>query len=54
VDSGDLLNEEESIPAAIEKSARIKAEHMAELYKTIGIDAVNVGEYDLALGIGYL
>jgi 2',3'-cyclic-nucleotide 2'-phosphodiesterase (5'-nucleotidase family) len=27
---------------------------MVDLYKAIGIDAVNVGEYDLALGIGYL
>ena len=25
-----------------------------ELYKAIGIDAVNIGEFDLALGIGYL
>jgi mono/diheme cytochrome c family protein len=32
----------------------MKAEHMVELYKIIGIDAVNVGEFDLALGIGYL
>ena len=54
MDSGDLLNEDEEIPAAIEKSARMKAEHMVELYKTLGIDAVNVGEFDLALGIGYL
>jgi hypothetical protein len=54
VDSGDLLNEEESIPSSIQQSARLKAEHIAELYKIIGIDAVNVGEYDLALGIGYL
>ena len=54
MDSGDLLNEEEAIPSAIEKSARMKAEHMVELYKTIGIDAVNIGEFDLALGIGYL
>ena len=35
-------------------SARIKAEHIVELLKTIGIDAVNVGEYELALGIDYL
>lgn len=54
MDSGDLLNEDEEIPAAIEKSARMKAEHMVELYKIIGIDAINVGEFDLALGIGYL
>ena len=27
---------------------------MVELYKAIGIDAVNVGEFDLPLGIGYL
>ena len=48
------MNEDEEIPATIEKSARLKAEHMMDLQKTIGIDAVNVGEFDLALGIGYL
>ena len=54
MDSGDLLNEDEAIPAAIQQSARMKAEHMVELHKIIGIDAVNLGELDLALGIGYL
>ncbi|MDR0310651.1 MAG: hypothetical protein LBJ21_03585 [Acidobacteriota bacterium] len=54
MDSGDLLNEDEVIPATIEQSARMKAEHMMELQKVIGFDAVNVGEFDLALGIGYL
>ena len=32
----------------------MKAEHIVELLKIIGIDAVNVGEFDLVLGIGYL
>ena len=36
------------------QSARMKAEHIVELYKTIGIDAVNVGSFDLPLGIDYL
>ena len=54
MDSGDLLNEDEEIPSTIEQSARMKAEHMVELYKAIGIDAVNIGELELALGIGYL
>ena len=32
----------------------MKAEHIVELYQIIGIDAVNVGEFDLVLGINYL
>ena len=32
----------------------MKAEHMVDLYKAVGIDAVNIGEFDLALGISYL
>lgn len=54
VDSGDLFNEDEEIPESIQQSAKLKAEVIAEIYKHIGIDAVNVGELDLVLGIGYL
>jgi len=32
----------------------MKAEHIVEVLKTIGIDAINVGEFDLVLGVGYL
>jgi 2',3'-cyclic-nucleotide 2'-phosphodiesterase (5'-nucleotidase family) len=54
VDSGDLLNEDEEIPENIQQSARFKAELIAQIYNKIGIDAVNVGELDLVLGIDYL
>jgi hypothetical protein len=54
VDSGDLLNEDEAIPESVQKSAKMKAEVIAEIYKYIGIDAANIGELDLVLGINYL
>ncbi|MDR1726454.1 MAG: hypothetical protein LBT74_00750 [Acidobacteriota bacterium] len=54
VDSGDLFNEDEEIPESVEKSAKLKAELFVDIYKAIGIDAVNVGELDLVLGIDYL
>jgi hypothetical protein len=54
VDSGDLLNEDEEIPESVEKSVRLKAELITQIYTKIGIDAVNVGELDLVLGIDYL
>ncbi len=54
VDSGDLLNEDEEIPESVMESAKIKAEVIAQIYNTIGIDAVNVGELDLVLGIDFL
>jgi 2',3'-cyclic-nucleotide 2'-phosphodiesterase (5'-nucleotidase family) len=54
VDSGDLLNEDEEIPDSVQQSARLKAELIAQVYNKIGIDAVNVGELDLVLGIQYL
>ncbi len=54
VDSGDLLNEDEEIPDSVQKSAELKAETMAQIYKQIGIDAVNIGELDLVLGVKYL
>ena len=54
VDSGDLFNEDEVIPESIEKSAKLKAELIADIFKAVGIDAVNVGELDLALGVDFL
>ena len=54
VDSGDLLNEDEEIPENVKQSAKLKAEAIAQIYKFIGIDAVNVGELDLVLGIDNL
>jgi 2',3'-cyclic-nucleotide 2'-phosphodiesterase (5'-nucleotidase family) len=54
VDSGDLLNEDEEIPENVLQSARLKADVIAQIYKYVGIDAVNIGELDLVLGIDYL
>ena len=54
VDSGDLLTEEESIAPSVEPSAKMKAECVVEIFKNIGIDAVNVGEFDLVMGVNYL
>lgn len=48
------MNEDEEIPEAVQASAKLKAEVIAKILKRIGIDAVNVGELDLALGIGFL
>jgi hypothetical protein len=48
------LNEDEEIPETVIQSAKLKAELLVQIYKTIGIDAVNVGELDLVLGIDYL
>jgi 2',3'-cyclic-nucleotide 2'-phosphodiesterase (5'-nucleotidase family) len=54
VDSGDLFNEDEELPESVQQSAKLKADVIAEIYKKIGIDAVNIGELDLVLGIGFL
>ena len=54
VDSGDLLNEHVEIKDSFLKTARLKAELIAGIYKVNGIDAINVGELDLALGLDYL
>jgi hypothetical protein len=54
VDSGDLLNEDEEIPESAAQATKLKAELIAQIYNKIGVDAVNVGELDLALGVDYL
>ena len=54
MDSGDLLNEDEEIPESVEQAAKLKAELITQIYNKIGVDAVNVGELDLVLGIDYL
>jgi len=50
LDSGDLFFEKE-IPETLRASAKLKAEAVARIYRTIGCDAVNVGERDLLLGV---
>jgi 2',3'-cyclic-nucleotide 2'-phosphodiesterase (5'-nucleotidase family) len=54
VDSGDLFNEDEVIPENVLEGSKLKADVMAQIFKKIGIDAANVGELDLALGVKYL
>jgi len=54
VDSGDLLNEHYEIKDSFMVSARLKGDLIAKIYKSIGIDAINVGELDLALGLDYI
>ncbi|MEK9148810.1 MAG: hypothetical protein AAB267_02045, partial [Candidatus Desantisbacteria bacterium] len=54
LDSGNLFFSQSPIPADIKPQMILKADVIAEAYKKIGIDALNVGELDLALGINYL
>lgn len=54
VDSGDLLNEHDKIKDSFIKSAHLKSDLIAKIYKNLGIDAINVGELELALGLDYL
>jgi hypothetical protein len=54
VDSGDLLNEDEEIPESVQESTKLKADLIAQIYSQVGIDAVNVGELDLVLGVSFL
>ena len=54
VDSGDLLNEHYTIKDSFMPSARLKADLIAKIYKELGIDAIDVGELELALGVDFL
>jgi 2',3'-cyclic-nucleotide 2'-phosphodiesterase (5'-nucleotidase family) len=54
VDSGDLLNEYIEVKESIRSSVRLKADLIARIYQYIGIDAIDIGELDLALGLDYL
>jgi 2',3'-cyclic-nucleotide 2'-phosphodiesterase (5'-nucleotidase family) len=54
VDSGDLLNEHAQIKESFLATAKLKGDLIAKVNKDIGIDAVNVGELELALGVDYL
>ncbi len=54
VDSGDLLNEHYEIKPSFMPSARLKGDLVAKICKGIGIDAINVGELELALGLDFL
>jgi len=48
------LNEDDEIPENVMESAKIKADYMAKIFRQIGVDAVNIGEKDLALGVPFL
>ena len=54
IDSGDLLNELPEIKDSIISSSRLKADLIAKINKDIGIDAINVGELELALGLDFI
>jgi hypothetical protein len=54
VDSGDLLNEDETITESVRPSAELKADLIARIFNRIGIDVINIGELDLVLGVDYL
>ncbi len=54
VDSGDLLNEHYEIKDSFIKTAKLKGDLIAKIYKVLGIDAINVGELDLALGLDFV
>ncbi len=54
VDSGDLLNEHTQIKESFMPTAKLKAELITKVNKDIGIDAINVGELELALGLNFL
>ncbi|MBN1906727.1 MAG: hypothetical protein JW927_16715 [Deltaproteobacteria bacterium] len=54
VDSGDLLNEHTQIKESFIATAKLKGELITKIQKNIGIDAINVGELELALGLDYI
>lgn len=54
VDTGDLFNEDEQLPESVQEASRLKADLIVRVYNAIGIDAVNIGELDLVLGVDYL
>jgi 2',3'-cyclic-nucleotide 2'-phosphodiesterase (5'-nucleotidase family) len=54
VDSGDLLNEHTQIKESFMPTAKLKAELITKVNKDIGIDAINVGELELALGLDFV
>ncbi|MDO8445533.1 MAG: multiheme c-type cytochrome [Deltaproteobacteria bacterium] len=54
LDSGNLFFNQNPIPDEMKAQMRLKADLLADAYKKIGIDALNVGELDLAFGVNYL
>jgi hypothetical protein len=54
VDSGDLFFEKDEFSESTRESALLKAHLVGRIYHHIGCDALNVGERDLALGVGLI
>jgi hypothetical protein len=54
LDSGNLFFNQNPIPDEMKAQMRLKGDLIADAYMRIGIDAMNVGELDLAIGIDYL
>lgn len=54
LDAGDMLFRSYRVSRKEEEEVRLKADVMAAVQLSIGIDAINVGYQDLAMGIDYL
>ncbi len=54
VNAGNSLFKREGIPPRMEAKARLVAEVIVEAYNRMGLDAFNVGAYDLSMGLSYL
>lgn len=54
VDAGDLLFERKVIQDRHEESWPYKARQMLKGYEMLGVEAINVGEFDLAAGVDFL
>ncbi len=54
VSAGNLLFRRERLKAEHREADRLKADLLLRGYHLTGIDALNVGAYDLSLGVGYL
>ncbi len=54
LDSGDLFFQNNSIPFGSETQWKLKAKLIAKAYEVMGIDAIGIGENDLASGTDFL
>lgn len=54
IDSGDLFFSSDALPFGSNTQWRLKAELIGDSYKIMGVDAIGVGEKDLAMGLEFL
>ncbi|MFH1624048.1 MAG: multiheme c-type cytochrome [Pseudomonadota bacterium] len=54
VDSGDLLFKDYDLPEEQKNQLQVKANLIVDAFNGMGCSAFNIGENDLALGVGYL